>query len=196
MIAFVGDVDALRAYVDEYGFVAFLVFGVFVFFQTLSNCIPGLPFYLAAGFVMGGFKGALLCDIFSTLGNTAAFLLGRRFGRNFLLYLFPEDKLSRVEKLIFHKNPVLVHIMFMFLPLPKDTYAWLGFYSKENVVEWILITFIARFPHIFLYTYSAEKMIDQQYGLFIIGAVIAVLVYLVVAIDLKRKNTKSKNNEE
>ena len=86
--------------------------------------------------------------------------------------------------------------MFMFLPLPKDTYAWLGFYSRENVVEWILITFIARFPHIFLYTYSAEKMIDQQYGLFIIGAVIAVLVYLVVAIDLKRKNTKSKNNEE
>lgn len=82
--------------------------------------------------------------------------------------------------------------MFMLLPLPKDTYAWLGFYSKENVIEWFIITFIARFPHIFLYTLSAEKMIDNQYGFFIIGAVIAILVYLVVAIYLKRNKAENK----
>lgn len=194
MIAFVGDVDAFRAYVEEKGILAYLVFGLFVFFQTLSNCIPGLPFYLTAGFILGGVKGAILCDLFATLGNTAAFLIGKKFGRSFLLYLFPEDKLTHVEELIFNKNPILVHIMFMFLPLPKDTYAWLGFYSGENVIMWLLITFVARFPHIFLYTFSAEKMIDQQYGLFVLGAVIAVLVYLVVVVYLKKNKEQGKGN--
>lgn len=194
MIAFVGDVDAFRAYVEEKGILAYLVFGLFVFFQTFSNCIPGLPFYLTAGFILGGFKGAILCDLFATLGNTAAFLIGKKFGRSFLLYLFPEDKLTHVEELIFNKNPILVHIMFMLLPLPKDTYAWLGFYSGENVIQWILITFIARFPNIFLYAFSAEKMIDNQYGLFILGSVIAVLVYLVVVVYLKKNKKQSKKN--
>ena len=187
MIAFVGDIDAFQNYVESKGIVALLVFGFFVFLQTLSNCIPGLPFYLAAGAVLGGIKGALLCDLFATLGNTAAFLLGQKRGRDFLLILFPESKLVQVENLIINRNPVLVHILFMLLPLPKDTYAWLGFYSKEKLPVWIILTFVARFPHIFIYTIGAEKMLEHQYGYLVIGAAIATIVYIVVAIILKQR---------
>lgn len=187
MIAFVGDLEGFQEYVDSKGIWALLVFGGFVFFQTVSNCIPGLPFYLAAGFVLGGIKGAILCDIFATLGNTVAFLLGRKYGRNLLLYLVPEEKLEKVEDLIMDKNPILMHVLFMLLPLPKDTYSWIGFYSKENLAQWMIITFICRFPNIVLYSISAERMADNSYALFVIGAVLAVVVYIVAAVYLRAK---------
>ena len=187
MISFLGDADKLQAYIDEKGILAYLVFGVFVTIQTLSTCIPGLPFYLAAGLVLGGIKGALLCDLFATIGNTIAFIIGRRHGRNFLCFLFPEDKLINVEEMIDQGNPIVLHILFMLLPLSKDTYAWLGYYSGENLAKWLLITFVARFPHIFLYTFGGELLVSNQYGILVAGAVFATIVYLVVVIYLRRK---------
>lgn len=187
MVEYLGDSQKLQAFVDEKGAEAFLIFGLFITIQTLSTCIPGLPFYLAAGYVLGGVKGALLCDLFATIGNTIAFLIGRQFGRKFLCFLFPEDKLLKVEDMIGKGNPILIHIMFMLLPLPKDTYAWLGYYSKENLPIWFLITFIARFPHIFIYTFGGEMMVSNQYGIIIAGAVIAIIVYFFVVIFLKKR---------
>ncbi len=187
MVEYLGDSQKLQAYVDEKGAEAFLIFGLFITIQTLSTCIPGLPFYLAAGYVLGGVKGALLCDLFATIGNTIAFLIGRQFGRKFLCFLFPEDKLVKIEDMIGKGNPILIHIMFMLLPLPKDTYAWLGYYSKEKLAMWFIITFIARFPHIFIYTFGGEMMVSNQYGIIIAGAVIAIIVYVFVVIFLKKR---------
>ena len=187
MIAYLGDADKLQAYINEKGSFAILIFGLFVTVQTLSTCIPGLPFYLAAGYVIGGVKGALLCDLFATIGNTIAFLIGKRHGRNFLCFLFPEDKLKKVEEIADNGNPVFIHVLFMLLPLPKDTYAWLGYYSRENLIEWIVITFLARFPHIFIYTFGGEKLLTDQYGVIVAGAVFAVIVYFLVIIYLKKK---------
>ena len=190
MVSYLGDADKLQSYVEHKGIVAYFVFGAFVSIQTLSTCIPGLPFYLAAGYVFGGVKGALLCDLFATVGNTIAFLIGKKYGRNFLCFLFPEDKLKKVEDLVNEGNPTLIHAMFMLLPLPKDTYAWLGYYSGENLIKWIIITFIARFPHIFIYTYGGEMLVSNQYGVIIAGAAIAVVVYLFVLLYLRKKHGK------
>lgn len=194
MIANLGDPGKLQAYVDRKGVVALLIFGLFVAVQTVSNCIPGMPFYLAAGYVLGGVKGALLCDLFATIGNTIAFLIGKRYGRSFLCFLFPEDKLKKVEDMIEEGNPIFIHIMFMLLPLPKDTYAWLGYYSGENLIQWFLITFIARFPHIFIYTYGGEKLVSNQYGVIVAGGVIATIVYVFVVIYLKKRKSSIKKS--
>lgn len=194
MIKFVGNPTELDAFVKEKGLLGFIVFGLFVFVQTMSSCIPGLPFYLASGYLLGGFKGALLCDFFATLGNTAAFLLGKKFGRSFLCYLFPEDKLKKVEEIVDKGNPKLIHILFMLFPLPKDTYAWLGYYSEETLPVWMIITFIARFPHIFLYTFGGEKLLSNQYGIIIGGGVFATVLYAGMLIVLKKM--KDNNGRE
>jgi uncharacterized membrane protein YdjX (TVP38/TMEM64 family) len=191
MIKFVGDPDKLKQYVAEQGVLGLLIFGIFIFIQTLSTCIPGLPFYLAAGYVWGGLKGAVICDVFATLANSLAFLIGRRFGRDFLLYLFPEDKLIKVEDFIKRGKPMLIHILFMLLPLPKDTYAYLGYYSEEKLIVWILLTLVFRFPHIFLYTYGGAMLISNQYSLLVLGAVIAIIVYVVAALFVKKEKRRS-----
>ncbi len=196
MIKLVGDPEKLDQFVKSKGALGLIIFGLFVFVQTMSTCIPGLPFYLASGYLLGGFKGALLCDAFATLGNTAAFLLGKKFGRSFLCYLFPEDKLRHVEEIVEKGNPKLIHVLFMLFPLPKDTYAWLGYYSEESVIMWIIITFIARFPHIFIYTYGGEKLLSNQYGILIAGGVFAVVLYAVVLVILKKMKKKSNTEKQ
>ena len=50
MVEYLGDSQKLQAFVDEKGAEAFLIFGLFITIQTLSTCIPGLSFYLAAGY--------------------------------------------------------------------------------------------------------------------------------------------------
>ena len=190
MISFLGDPAALDAYIESKGIIAYLVFGSFIVIQAMSTCIPGLPFHLAAGYVMGGFKGALICDLFSTIGNTIAFLIGRKFGRNFLCTIFGEDKLEKVELLIKKGNPTLIHIIFMLLPLPKDTYAWLGYYSEESLLKWFVITFIARFPHIFIYAYGGEAITEHSYVALFIGGGIAVIVYVVTFFYIRSKKSR------
>ena len=196
MVAYLGDAGKLQAYIDDKGAAALIVFGLFITVQTLSTCIPGLPFYLAAGYVLGGVKGALLCDLFATIGNTIAFLIGRRSGRDFLCFLFPEDKLKKVEEIADNGNPTFIHVLFMLLPLPKDTYAWLGYYSREPLIKWIIITFVARFPHIFIYTFGGEKLLSNQYGVIIAGAAIAAVVYLFAVVYLKRKRRKNTEGKQ
>lgn len=187
MISFLGDPAALEAYIENRGIFAYLVFGSFIVIQAMSTCIPGLPFHLAAGYVMGGLKGALICDLFSTIGNTIAFLIGRKFGRNFLCTLFGEEKLEKVELLIKKGNPTLIHIIFMLLPLPKDTYAWLGYYSEESLLKWFIITFLARFPHIFIYAYGGEAITQHSYIALFVGGGVAVVVYVITFFYIRAK---------
>ena len=194
MLAFVGDYNALQQYIAQKGVSGFILVGFFIVVQTLSTCIPGTPFYLASGFVVGGFKGALFCDLCATIGNTIAFLLGKIFGKKLLNYLFTEEKIKNVTTMMGDKNPKLIHALFMLLPLPKDTYAWLGYTSGEGLLSWILMTFICRFPHIFVYTFGGQKLLEQQYGILVFGAVFAILVYAIVLLRIKKKS--SLHNEQ
>lgn len=191
MLSFVGDHEALEAYINERGIIGWILFVLLIILQTVSTCIPGTPFYLASGYILGGIKGALICDLGATIGNTIAFLLGRKFGKKLLNFLFSKKKMKSVEEYMDDKSPVLIHAMFMLLPLPKDTYAWLGYYSGENVLKWVLITFICRFPHIFVYTFGGAMLLENNYGVIIAGAAFAILVYMIVFLRLKKKHRDS-----
>ncbi len=191
MIGLVGDPQALSEYLDSYGPKGFIIFACLVAVQTLSTCIPGTPFYLASGYIIGGVKAALLCDLAATIGNTIAFVLGSKFGDRLLKFMFSEEKIESINAYIKKGNPKLIHIMFMLLPLPKDTYAWFGYYSEENLITFMIITFIARFPHIFLYTFGGAMLVEKQYGILIIGAVFAILLYAGLTLYLKKKKSAS-----
>ncbi len=190
IIAFIGEPEKFAAYIEEKGMKGYAVFAAFVAVQAFSNCIPGMPFYLSSGYVLGGFKAALLCDLGSTIGNTVAFLIGRKYGKKLLTELFSEKKIASVEKYIDERNPKLIHFLFMLLSLPKDTYAWFGYYSKETVLEWIIITFVARLPHILIYTTAGSRLTNHEFWPFILGALFTTTSFVIMFFVLKRKNKR------
>lgn len=195
MLRFVGDSDRLKAYIESKGIKGIIIFTCLVAVQTASSCIPGTPFYMGAGYALGGLKGAIICDIGATIGNTFAFLMGRLFGRKLLENLFSQKQIESVDQYVHKGNPRLIHVMFMLLPLPKDIYSWFGYYSEENVLTWILITFVMRFPNIFLYSFGGNQIQQQQYGVLIIGTTLAVLFYVFIFFKMK-KIRKSRDSKE
>ncbi len=186
ILAFVSDRSSFQAYIDSRGLWGWIMFCCLVVIQTMSTCIPGTPFYLAAGLALGTVKGALVCDLAATAGNTIAFMLGRKYGSRLLYFLFSEEKMKKVEDQIASWNPVLIHILFMLLPLPKDSYAWLGYYSKESLITWIILTYLFRFPHIFIYTFGGAMILEKNYTALAAGASFAVLVYILLMIFLRK----------
>ncbi|WP_408071246.1 TVP38/TMEM64 family protein [Butyrivibrio sp. JL13D10] len=195
MLKFVGDTDKLKTYIESKGIRGIMIFCCLVAVQTASSCIPGTPFYMGAGYALGGLKGAILCDAGATLGNTFAFLMGRKFGRKLLENLFSEKQIQSVDQYVKKGNPRLIHVMFMLLPLPKDIYSWFGYYSEENVLTWIIITFVMRFPNIFLYSLGGNKIQQQQYGVLIIGTAAAVLFYVVIFFRMKKLRDRKDIND-
>ena len=187
ILAFVNDRESLQEFIASRGALGWVVFCLLIIVQTMSTCIPGTPFYLAAGFMLGGLKGALLCDLGATIGNTITFGIGRRLGAKPLYFMFSEERIRKIEDRIIAKNPVFIHFLFMLLPLPKDTYAWIGFYSKESLPVWFILTYIFRFPHIFVYTFGEELLMEKNYAVLIAGAIFAILVYSGLMIYLKKK---------
>lgn len=187
ILAFVNDRESLQEFIASRGTLGWVVFCLLIVVQTMSTCTPGTPFYLAAGFMLGGLKGALLCDLGATIGNTIAFVIGRRLGSKPLYFMFSEERIRKIEDRIIAKNPVFIHFLFMLLPLPKDTYAWIGFYSKESLPVWIILTYIFRFPHIFVYTFGGELLMEKNYAVLIAGAIFAILVYSGLMVYLKKK---------
>nr|WP_297707133.1 VTT domain-containing protein [uncultured Butyrivibrio sp.] len=187
ILTFVNDTDSLQEFIASKGVWGWGVFCFLIIVQTLSTCIPGTPFYLAAGFILGGLKGALVCDLGATIGNSIAFIIGRRLGSKPLYFMFSEERIKKIEDRIIAKNPVFIHFLFMLLPLPKDTYAWIGFYSKESLPVWIILTYVFRFPHIFVYTFGGELLMEKNYAILIAGAAFAILVYLGLMLYLKKK---------
>ena len=111
--------------------------------------------------------------------------------KSFLYLIFKgtedSEKIRKIEDRIIAKNPVFIHFLFMLLPLPKDTYAWIGFYSKESLPVWFILTYIFRFPHIFVYTFGGELLMEKNYAVLIAGAIFAILVYSGLMIYLKKK---------
>ncbi len=186
ILTFVNDTDSLKEFIASRGVWGWTVFCFLIIVQTMSTCIPGTPFYLAAGFILGGLKGALVCDLGATIGNSIAFIIGRRLGSKPLYFMFSEEKIKKIEDRIIAKNPVFIHFLFMLLPLPKDTYAWIGFYSKESLPVWIILTYVFRFPHIFVYTFGGELLMEKNYAILIAGAAFAILVYFGLMLYLKK----------
>ncbi len=186
ILTFVNDTDSLKEFIASRGVWGWTVFCFLIIVQTMSTCIPGTPFYLAAGFILGGLKGALVCDLGATIGNSIAFIIGRRLGSKPLYFMFSEERIKKIEDRIIAKNPVFIHFLFMLLPLPKDTYAWIGFYSKESLPVWIILTYVFRFPHIFVYTFGGELLMEKNYAILIAGAAFAILVYFGLMLYLKK----------
>ena len=70
----------MLSWIEGLGYWGAIIF-IFIYVSTTIFLIPGLILTLGAGFIFGVIKGTIVVSIASTLGATAAFLIGRYFAR-------------------------------------------------------------------------------------------------------------------
>lgn len=149
LIAFAGEPERFRNWVDAQGIIAKIAFVGMVALQTVIAVIPGEPFEIAAGYAFSAFEGTVLCMIGTAVGSVIVFLFVRRFGIKVAQVFFSKEKL---ESLRFLKRSKKLYVVFFFLFLipgtPKDLLCYFAGLTEVNLPIWLLITTIARIPSI------------------------------------------------
>ncbi|RXW65920.1 TVP38/TMEM64 family protein [Enterococcus faecium] len=148
------DLNALRGLVGDS-----IILGpiIFVFIQILQVVIPIIPggISTAAGvLIFGPYAGFIYNYIGICIGSIIIFLLGRRYGKPFILSMISDktynkyigwlDKQNRFEKLF---------SLAIFLPVaPDDALCLMAGLTNMSVKRYTLIILIAKPLSIFLYS--------------------------------------------
>ena len=179
LVSFASNPEILRGWMQELGIWGILIFGVFNFLQVVFAVIPGGPFELAAGYILGVVPGTLLCDITMTISSVVVFLLVRKFGIRFV-ELFVSRR--QIENMGFLKDNQKVQSVLFFIFLlpgtPKDVVTYLAGLTNLSLKSWIFICFVGRFPAILLTALGGSALGNAKYGIVAVVIVVFAVAYL------------------
>ena len=139
-------VETLQAYMKDFGIAAPLALTLF---QAIQVVIPVLPGYLgcAAGAIAFGSMSGFWCNYIGiSAGSIIAYFLARKYGKNLVLSLFPENQYikwsGRVEK---SKSYGLFLFVATLLPLfPDDFLCYFSGLMKMNSRKFIWIIILGK----------------------------------------------------
>ena len=179
LVSFASNPEILRVWMQDLGIWGILIFGIFNFLQVVFAVIPGDPFELAAGYILGVVPGTLLCDITMTISSVVVFLLVRKFGIRFV-ELFVSRR--QIENMGFLKDNQKVQSVLFFIFLlpgtPKDVVTYLAGLTNLSLKSWIFICFVGRFPAILLTALGGSALGNAKYGIVAVVIVVFAVAYL------------------
>lgn len=176
MTALVKDVDGLRQWVNDRGWISRVIYMTAVCLQVLVAVIPGEPLELAAGFAFGPVEGTLICLGGIALGSMLVFGLVRLFGVKLVEIFFSKDK---IESLRLLRNPKKVFIALatlMILPgTPKDLLTYCAGLTRISWTSWLLLSTVGRIPSVITSTLGGHAIAEGRY-------ILAIIVFSVTAL--------------
>lgn len=180
MVRFASDPTQFRVWVNEKGLLGILAFMGMVIFQVFMAVIPGGPFEICAGYAFGIWRGALLCDLATTLGSILVFLFVRRFGMEFVELFVSREKIESVKFLkSSRQSESIIFLLFLIPGTPKDLLSYLVGLTDMKLSHWIFITFVGRFPAIFLSALSGSALGTARYEIAIAAFAVIICLYVI-----------------
>lgn len=174
--AFITDVDALRAWIRQFGALAPLVFIVIQAVQVVVAPVPGQVVALAAGYLFGPLAGTVYSLIGVIIGSAIAFSLAKRYGRSFVEDVVHEDVVERFDGFVDTVGiPGL--LAFVAIPgLPDDAVCFLAGLTKWSLPTFLGVIAIGRLPAYVFTVYAGGELANGR-----IGSAIAILAVIVLA---------------
>ncbi len=150
---------AIENWVNEMGFIGFLVLLVGQIIQVVIAFIPGGPMEIIAGALYGTTGGLALCVAGSIIGTMIIFAIAKRFGKKLLYRLFKEENVQNWKWLHDSKKSELVTFILFLIPgTPKDMLTYFVGVTDMSVTKFIIITTIARTPSIIFSAMMGSNM--------------------------------------
>ncbi len=181
-------VDAVRTYLQDFGFWAPLIVLAAYSARPLIPILPPLPVAMAVGALYGTLAGTVIIAIGSTLAGLLAFSLARFVGQDFVNRKQGEGKISRIKQRIESGGWATVMVA-RFLNVPWDVVSYASGLSRIRLRDFFLGTAIAAVPLSFVAVFfgsalsSIRSMSDllspaplAAFGVFVAGIVIPILV--------------------
>ena len=139
--------DHLIALLRQGGLTGALLCIAVQFLQVVIAVIPGELTSFAAGYVFGAWRGFLYSAIGVTLGSAFNFWFARVVGRPTLERLIARDTLARIDRsLASARSKSALFLLFLLPGLPKDVLCYAAGFSGMSVLEFMVVSGLARSP--------------------------------------------------
>lgn len=197
-----GSVDSFKELIKSYGSLGWLVaFGIQVL-QVIVSPIPGEVVELGMGICFGWFWGAVLCLVGSALGSVIIMFIVKKVGIKMVQLFVSVDKINELRFINSERKlNSLVFILYVLPGTPKDPLIFFFGLTRIGIIEFTVISTLARIPSVITSTVGGKLFIDGH----LIGAVIVIAVTAVISLAgmilyqriLRRiRNRKSINHDE
>uniref|UniRef100_A0A146RLI4 Transmembrane protein 41A n=1 Tax=Fundulus heteroclitus TaxID=8078 RepID=A0A146RLI4_FUNHE len=113
--------ETLKFYKTEnYGYVLLLFCSAYLYKQSFA--IPGSSFLnMLGGAIFGPWVGLMLTCLLSTFGSTFCFLLSSTFGKQYVVYFFPEKVALLQRKVEENQSSLFFFLLFLrFFPMTPN----------------------------------------------------------------------------
>lgn len=152
--------------------------------------VPGSALTLGAGALFGVVRGSILVSVASTLGATAAFLVGRYLARDWVARKIEKNaKFAAIDRAVAREGWKIVGLTRLSPAFPFSLLNYAYGLTKVGLRDYVLASWIGMMPGTLMYVYlgslarlgiDAEKGGNAQLALRIVGliATIAVTVYI------------------
>jgi uncharacterized membrane protein YdjX (TVP38/TMEM64 family) len=173
---------------------------VAVYVAASLSFIPGLLLSIGAGFLFGIPLGIVTVSIGSTLGATAAFLVGRTWGRRPIQTMIAGNpKFAAIDAAVACEGFKIVLLSRLSPVLPYNLLNYALGLTPVALGEFVLATWIGMLPITFLYVYLGSTLSDLAevevslthspvgQPLFLSLGLAATIVLMVVLMRISRK---------
>ena len=171
LAVYIGRYTNFSQYLDKelitsFGVWAPLIF-ILVYIMGAVLFVPGTVLTLIGALVFGTWFGTLYTVIGATIGASAAFLIARYAGREFIAKLL-KGKLVKFDKGI-EKNGLKVTLVLRLIPVFPFNVLNFGLgLTKVKLKHYVIGTFIGIIPATFIYTYLfatlGEKILTDGFS--------------------------------
>lgn len=166
--------------------------------QIFLPILPGEPIEILAGMCYGSVGGFIFITFSAFLITTTIFFIVRKLGRNFVYEICSKEKIEKIEKNKFFKDPKKIEyimlILFLIPGTPKDLLVYVAGLLPIRPLKFILISTFARFPSVISSTIAGETFVEGNWkmGILLYGTtflLVGIVIFIMEKVD-KSKLTK------
>lgn len=186
--------ESFRDLIDSSGPVGVLLMLILQTVQIIVAVIPGEPIELLLGMMYGTVGGLLLSLGGIALGQTAVFLLIKRYGISFAARFV---NVKKFEELKFLKDPEkrdsLIFLLFFIPGTPKDILTYFAPFTGIPYLRFLILSLFARIPSVVSSTWAGSTISEGSFVktlvIFAVTGVIGLAGILINARIGKKHNS-------
>ena len=181
-IHFFANTEKLKKFIDSFGFYAPLIFMGLQILQVVAAPIPGDLTGFLGGYLFGMGPGLVYSTIGLTLGSLLAFLVARRFGMPFVSRFVGQETLQKFDHLMRRQGAFFTFIIFIIPGTPKDYFCFLLGLSPMNILTFLVVSTLGRFPSTLFLTMQGQAVKSEDYRFFFmaLGAALIIIVLAMI----------------
>ena len=170
------DAEEFKEYIQSFGWIGrFVLLGIQIL-QVIVALIPGELVEVGAGYAFGAVEGTLICIAGVAIASSIIFTLTKWLGIKLVEIFISREKINELRFINSEKKLKRIVFLLFFIPgTPKDLLTYFVGLTRIRLLEFLVISLIARIPSLVSSTIGGHAIGEKNYFA-------AVLIFAITGI--------------